>query len=618
MAAKWPVPKELLLKAKQAGFSDQRIAELVGSTEEKVRALREEYRMRPCVKRIDTLAAEYPAKTNYLYMTYNGTEDDVAPSERGALILGGGAYRIGSSVEFDWCCVNAASSARSLGWYTIMVNCNPETVSTDFDCCDRLYFEELSWERVMDIWQMENPEGVMVSMGGQIPNNIAGRLDEAGVRIFGTSATDIDRAEDRNKFSSVMDSIGVEQPLWAELTSLESAHDFAERAGYPLIVRPSYVLSGAAMNVAWDLASLDEYLKEAAAASPDGISEHPVVLSKFMENSREIEVDAAAKDGEILYSCISEHIENAGVHSGDATVVFPAQRLYMETYRKVRQISAQIAKELRITGPFNVQFLGTRGGVMVIECNLRASRSFPFCSKVSRVNLIDLAVRAMLGSPAQQLETISCNSNLELPWVGVKAAQFSFARLHGADPVSGVEMASTGEAGCIGSNVNDAFLKAMQSVGYRLPQPGETGNILLSTGPIQDKLNFLDSARKLASMGYKLYASHGTAKFLSGRGVSVTELFWPLETTKGKLKEPNIATFLASRKISLVINIPKDNREAELRNDYQIRRAAIDFDVPLITNVKVAKEFIDALDICRDDDGNPGKGLEIKSWAEYR
>ncbi|MDR2344387.1 MAG: carbamoyl-phosphate synthase large subunit [Spirochaetaceae bacterium] len=586
---------ELLARAKRAGFSDARIGELTGKSEADVRLLREKRGLRPAVKQIDTLAAEYPAKTNYLYMTYSGDTDDTQPSGRGVMVLGSGAYRIGSSVEFDWCCVNAAETARRAGRYSIMVNCNPETVSTDYDICDRLYFEELSLERIMDIYERESPEGIILSMGGQTPNNLAMKLFEAGALIYGTTPASIDMAEDRNKFSALLDELGIEQPEWRELTDLGSALVFAEEAGYPVLIRPSYVLSGAAMNVAWDNASLEKFLSLAADVS----AEHPVVISKFVENSKEIEIDAVAKHGEILFSAITEHIENAGVHSGDATVALPAQRLYIETIRKARKISGAIARALDITGPFNIQFLAQRNRVRVIECNLRASRSFPFCSKVSRINMIELAVKAMLDIPVEK--TIS--SALDLEWVGVKAAQFSFSRLHGADPVSGVEMASTGEVGCIGGSLNDAFLKALLSVGYRIPAK----RILLSTGTLEEKLSFLDSARRLVEMGYELLASHGTAKFLQAKDIPVTPLYWPLEA-----KEPNIASFIKNREVDLIINIPKDNREKELKNNYFIRRMAVDFDVPLITNIKVAREFIDALSWYRKH------GLEIKAWEEYR
>jgi carbamoyl-phosphate synthase large subunit len=600
------VDRDLLARAKRMGFSDARIGEFLGVPEGAVRALRESYRLRPAVKQIDTLAAEYPAKTNYLYMTYggagagSGAADDTAPAGRGVMVLGSGAYRIGSSVEFDWCCVNAAETARKLGRYSIMVNCNPETVSTDYDMCDRLYFEELSLERILDIYEREQPEGIILSMGGQIPNNLATKLYAAGALIYGTTPQSIDMAEDRNKFSALLDSLKIEQPEWKELTDLPSAKAFAAEAGYPVLIRPSYVLSGAAMNVAWDDESLEKFLSLAADVS----AEHPVVISKFVENSKEIEIDAVAKRGEILFHAITEHVENAGIHSGDATVVLPAQRLYIETIRKIRKISSRIAQALDITGPFNIQFLAQRNRVRVIECNLRASRSFPFCSKVSRVNMIEMAVQAMLDEPIRK----SPVSALDLEWVGVKAAQFSFSRLHGADPVSGVEMASTGEVGCIGTDLSDAFLKALLSVGYRIPKK----RILLSTGPIEDKLDFLDSARKLAAMNYELYASRGTAKFLNNNGVPSRPLNWPLES-----REPNIAGFIKRREIDMIINIPKNNRETELKNDYIIRRMAVDFDIPLFTNIKVARQFIDALAEYREK-GQAGNAPEIKAWEEYR
>ncbi|MDR1466177.1 MAG: carbamoyl-phosphate synthase (glutamine-hydrolyzing) large subunit [Treponema sp.] len=586
---------DALTKAKRLGFSDCRIGQLVGVSEEGIRALREKYRIKPSIKQIDTLAAEYPAKTNYLYMTYSGREDDVAPANRGVMALGSGAYRIGSSVEFDWCCVNAVNTVRALGRYSIMVNCNPETVSTDYDVCDRLYFEELTLERVLDIYEFERPDGVVLSMGGQIPNNLATKLYDAGVLIYGTSPQSIDMAEDRHKFSALLDSLGIEQPEWRELTDFASAKAFADEVSYPVLIRPSYVLSGAAMNVAWDDVSLEKFLGMAADVS----AEHPVVISKFVENSKEIEIDAVARRGVILFHAITEHIENAGVHSGDATVVLPAQRLYIETIRKIRKISEAIARALNITGPFNVQFLAQRNHVRVIECNLRASRSFPFCSKVSGVNMIEMAVRALLDEPVQKAPA----SALDLEWVGVKAAQFSFSRLRGADPVSGVEMASTGEVGCIGEDLHDAFLKALLSVGYHIPKK----RILLSTGTMEEKIDFLDSAKKLLEMGYELFASHGTARFLNNNGVPTIDLNWPLEK-----KEPNIADMIRSREIDMIINVPKNNGARELKNNYLIRRLAVDFEIPLFTNVKVAREFIDALEYKR------ARGLEIKAWEEYR
>ena len=600
--------RNLLARAKRLGFSDAQISGFTGQSEADIRSLRERYRIRPAVKQIDTMAAEYPAKNNYLYMTYGAAEspspaiDDVSPSGRGVMVLGSGAYRIGSSVEFDWCCVNAAESARKLGRHTIMVNCNPETVSTDYDMCDRLYFEELTLERILDIYERERPDGMILSMGGQIPNNLATKLYDAGAVIYGTNPASIDMAEDRNKFSALLDKLGIEQPEWKELSDLSAVKTFAAEVGYPVLIRPSYVLSGAAMNVAWDDSSLEKFLSLASDVS----REHPVVISKFVENSKEIEIDAVARRGEILFHAITEHIENAGIHSGDATVVLPAQRLYIETIRKIRRISEQIARALDITGPFNIQFLAQRNRVRVIECNLRSSRSFPFCSKVSRVNMIDMAVRAMLDENVEKAPA----SALDLGWVGVKAAQFSFSRLQGADPVSGVEMASTGEVGCIGTDLSDAFLKALISVGYRLPRAhagGGAPKILLSTGPIEDKLNFLDSARLLVSMGCELYASRGTGKFLAANGVPARALNWPLES-----REPNIAGYIKRREVDMIINIPKNNRETELRNNYLIRRLAVDYDIPLFTNIKVAKEFIDAMAWEKE------RGVEIKSWEEYK
>ncbi|MEN6491679.1 MAG: carbamoyl-phosphate synthase (glutamine-hydrolyzing) large subunit, partial [Rectinema sp.] len=497
----------LLYKAKRLGFSDAGIAHVLGRSEPEIRSWRESVGLRPAIKQIDTLAAEYPAQTNYLYATYGyamehgahgSPASDVRPSHGSILVIGSGPYRIGSSVEFDWCAVSAVETCRKLGRSTIMVNCNPETVSTDYDVCDRLYFEELSFERILDIYDFEEPAGILLSMGGQIANNLALKLFDAGVLVLGTSPVNIDRAEDRHKFSSLLDELGIDQPAWEELTTPQEAYAFASKVGYPVLVRPSYVLSGAAMNVAWDSQSLGSFLGLAADIS----SEYPVVISKFIENAKEIEIDAVAKHGKLLYHAMTEHIENAGVHSGDATVVFPPQRLYIETVRKILRITEKIAAALDITGPFNIQFVAQQNHVMVIECNLRASRSFPFCSKVSRVNMIDLATRAILGETVQ----ISSNAIYDQPWVGVKAAQFSFSRLHGADPVLGVEMASTGEVGCIGSELNDAFMKAMVSVGYA----PRIKKLLLSTGPLEDKLEFVDSARALVEMGCTLYASRGT------------------------------------------------------------------------------------------------------------
>jgi len=599
------ISASLLARAKQMGFSDSRIGSFIGLSEMEVRALREEHRIKPAVKQIDTLAAEYPAKSNYLYMTYGtaasvGTVihvDDVSPSGRGVMVLGSGAYRIGSSVEFDWCRVNAVQAARKLARYSIMVNCNPETVSTGCDMCDRLYFEEISLERVLDIYERERPDGIIISMGGQTPNNLAAKLFGAGVHIYGTTPQSIDVAEDRNKFSALLDRLGIEQPQWKELASLASAKEFAAKIGYPVLIRPSYVLPVAAMNVAWDYRSLRKSLELAAGISP----EHPVVISKFFENSKEIEIDAVARNGGILFHAICEHIENTGIHSGGATVVLPAQRLYVETMRKIRQIGEKIAGALDITGPFNIQFLAQRGHVRVIECSLRASRNFPFCSKVSRVNMIEMAVKAMLGEPVEKIGV----SPPDLEWVGVKSSQFGFSRFYGADPVSGAETASTGETICIGTNFSDALLKALLSAGYKIPSG--RARILLSTGPMEDKFDFLDSARKLVKMGHELFASWGTAKFLAENNVPITALSWPLEK-----KEPNIANLISRREVDMIINIPKSNADKELKNNYIIRRLAVDFDIPLFTNIKAAKEFIDAFETMRN-----GAGLEIKAWEEY-
>lgn len=585
----------LLREAKRLGFSDARVGELVGAEERAVRAARERAGIRPAVKRIDTLAAEYPAATNYLYLTYSGDADDVEASGSGVMVLGSGSYRIGSSVEFDWCCVGALKAAREAGRRAVMVNCNPETVSTDYDACDRLYFEELSLERVLDIYERERPDGLILAMGGQVPNNLASGLFDAGAVILGSPPDSIDRAEDRHRFSALLDELGIDQPAWRELSDPASARAFAEEVGYPVLVRPSYVLSGAAMNVAWDGASLERCLGLASELSP----ERPVVVTRFVEGAKELEIDAVARRGEILFHAISEHVEDAGVHSGDATVVLPAQRLYAETLRRVRSVASRIAGALDITGPFNIQFLAKNNRVSVIECNLRASRSFPFCSKVTRVDMIRLATRAMLGLSAEAPRT----SAADLDWVGVKAAQFSFSRIHGADPVLGVEMASTGEVGCIGSDLEDAFLKAMLSVGYRVPTKG----VLVSAGPLVDKVDFLDGARTLSRLGLRLYASRGTADFLAAAGVEAEALSWPLEEG-----EPNIATLLRERRVDLVVNVPKNNGETELRNDYLIRRMAVDLDIPLITNVKVARLFAEALALERE------RGLEIKAWEEYR
>jgi carbamoyl-phosphate synthase large subunit len=587
---------DCLEEAKRAGFSDARIAELRGATAAAVWLERQAAGIHPCVKQIDTLAAEYPAQTNYLYLTYNGTENDVEGGklENAVMVLGSGAYRIGSSVEFDWCAVNAVQALRRMGYKTIMVNHNPETVSTDYNECDRLYFEEISLETVLEIYRRERPIGVVVSVGGQVPNNLALQLAEAGVRILGTPAASIDRAEDRHKFSRLLDELGIAQPAWRELSSMPDALAFANSVGYPVLVRPSYVLSGAAMGVASNDAELARFLTRATDVSPL----HPVVISKFLENAHELEMDAVAWHGELVASAVSEHVENAGVHSGDATLVLPPQRTYLETVRRIRRISAQIASALRIHGPFNIQFLAKGNDVSVIECNLRASRSFPFVSKVLRVNFIDIATSVMLDRPIAR----STASATDLEYVGVKAPQFSFTRLEGADPVLGVEMASTGEVGCIGDDFEEAFLKALLSVGFRLP----VRSVLLSTGPIEQKAAFLESARTLRDMGVKLFATKGTAAFLKASGVEATALHWPDE-----LASPNTLQVLSERSVDLVINIPKHSGEEELANDYLIRRKAADFGIPIITNIQLAQRLVEALS------KKSLAELQIKSWQEY-
>jgi carbamoyl-phosphate synthase large subunit len=587
--------RDVLEEAKRAGFSDSRIAELRGVTAAEVWLEREARGVRPCVKQIDTLAGEYPAKTNYLYLTYNGTEDDVEGAmENAVLVLGSGAYRIGASVEFDWCAVNAAQALRRLGYKTIMVNHNPETVSTDYSECDRLYFDEISLESVLEICRRERPLGVLVSVGGQTPNNLAVQLAEAGVPILGTPVSSIDTAEDRHKFSRLLDELAIAQPPWRELSSREDATAFARAVGYPVLVRPSYVLSGAAMGVASSDAELARFLARAARVSP----RHPVVISKFLENARELEMDAVAWHGELVVSAVSEHVENAGVHSGDATLVLPPQRTYLETVRRIRRISARIAQALRIHGPFNIQFLARGNEVSVIECNLRASRSFPFVSKVLRTNFIDVAVGVMMERP-RELAPVSA---MDLDYVGVKAPQFSFTRLEGADPVLGVEMASTGEVGCLGDDFEEAFLKALLSVGFRLP----VKSVLLSSGPIEQKAAFLESARTLRELGVRLYATEGTAAFLNGQGVEATRMHWPSEDAS-----PNTLELLNERRVDLVINIPKSSAEEELANDYRIRRRAADLGIPLITDIQLAQRFVEAIARKRLPE------LQIKSWQDY-
>ena len=588
-------PSDLLEEAKQHGFSDEQIGRALGTSEHDVRELRKAYGLTPKVKQIDTLAAEYPAQTNYLYLTYNGTEDDLGFLERNSvMVLGGGAYRIGSSVEFDWCCVNSVMALKELNYQTIMVNYNPETVSTDYDVCDKLYFDELSFESVLDICEKEKPIGVIVSMGGQIPNNLALKLDKAGVKLLGTSARSIDNAEDRHKFSKLLDTLGIDQPEWNELTAIEDAVRFAKDVGYPVLVRPSYVLSGAAMSVASTNEELEKFLNKASDISSD----YPVVISKFIENAKEIEIDAVAQEGELLVYAISEHVENAGVHSGDATMVLPPQRTYLETTRRIKKIARQLAQALKINGPFNMQFVAKDNAVRVIELNLRASRSFPFVSKIFKVNFIDIATRVIMGHHVPKID----RSVFDLEYVGVKAPQFSFTRLIGADPTLGVEMASTGEVGCLGDDFDEAFLKALLSVGYKLP----IKNILLSTGPIESKAEFLNSTRLLEEMGMNFYATGGTARFMQANGIKVTKVNWPLSD-----KKPNVNDYLENGKIDLVINIPKNYQEEELTNDYIIRRKAVDFAIPLFTNLQLARRFVEAIS------RKSIKDLQIKSWKEH-
>ncbi len=600
------LPDATLLRAKQLGFSDFQIARLIlqpdpqGIEEgmQKVRQHRKERGILPVVKQIDTVAGEFPAKINYLYMTYNGSSHDVEfeKDHRSVIVLGSGAYRIGSSVEFDWCSVNAIDTVNRNGFRSVMINYNPETVSTDYDVCDRLFFDELTLERVLDITDLEEPKGVVVSVGGQIPNNLAMRLHRANVPVLGTSPIDIDRAENRQKFSSLLDDLGIDQPRWSELTTVEEIYTFVEEVGFPVLVRPSYVLSGAAMNVVSNKDELEHFLELAANVS----KQYPVVVSEFIEEAKEIEVDAVARDGELTAYAISEHIEFAGVHSGDATIVFPPQKLYIETIRRSKRISRKIAKALNISGPFNMQLLAKDNDLKVIECNLRASRSFPFVSKVLKVNLIDIATRVMLGLPVEKP-----GKNLfELDYVGIKAPQFSFSRLLKADPVLGVDMSSTGEVGCIGDNYYDAVLQSMLAVGYRIPQK----NILFSSGPLRSKLEMLNSARMLSERNYNLFATAGTHKFFAENGIKTTMLHWPDEPDK----HPNTLDYIREKKIDLVVNIPKNLSKAELRNGYYIRRNSIDFNIPLITNARLASAFIYAFCKMKIED------ISIKSWDEYK
>ena len=596
------LPDTLLYKAKRQGFSDFQVARAIGmegEMEDAIVTMRQHRKQRgilPVVKQIDTLAAEYPAQTNYLYLTYSGTENDVhyLGDRKSIVVLGSGAYRIGSSVEFDWCGVQALNTIRKEGYRSVMINYNPETVSTDYDMCDRLYFDELTFERVMDILDLENPHGVIVSTGGQIPNNLAMRLDAQQVPILGTSAKSIDNAEDRDKFSAMLDRIGVDQPEWSALTSMEDINAFVQKVGFPVLVRPSYVLSGAAMNVCSNQEELERFLQLAANVS----QKHPVVVSQFIEHAKEVEMDAVAKDGEIIAYAISEHIEFAGVHSGDATIQFPPQKLYVETVRRIKRISREIARELKISGPFNIQFLARDNDIKVIECNLRASRSFPFVSKVLKINLIELATKIMLGIPVEKPD----KNLFDLDYVGIKASQFSFNRLQKADPVLGVDMASTGEVGCLGDDTNCAILKAMLSVGQRIPER----NILLSTGGPKQKVEMLQAARQLQRKGYKLFATGGTSKFLTENGVENTLVYWPSEEG-----QPQALDMLHRKEIDMVVNIPKNLSAGELTNGYKIRRAAIDLNIPLITNARLASAFINAFCTMSVDD------LAIKSWAEY-
>ena len=596
---------DLLRKAKVQGFTDFQIARAVGMEQEMdiekailaVRARRKQAGILPVVKQIDTLAAEYPAQTNYLYLTYSGVAHDIhfENDKRSVVVLGSGAYRIGSSVEFDWCGVQALNTIRKEGYRSVMINDNPETVSTDYDMCDRLYFDELTFERVMDILDLECPYGVIVSTGGQIPNNLAMRLDAENINLLGTQAKYIDNAEDREKFSEMLNRIGVDQPEWSALTSMDDIQEFIKRVGFPVLVRPSYVLSGAAMNVCSNQEELERFLKLAANVS----KKHPVVVSRFMQHAKEVEMDAVAKDGEIIAYAISEHIEFAGVHSGDATIQFPPQKLYVETARRIKKISKQIAKELHISGPFNIQYLARENDIKVIECNLRASRSFPFVSKVLKINLIELATRIMLGLPVEK----PAKSLFDLDYVGVKASQFSFNRLQKADPVLGVDMASTGEVGCLGEDSRSALLKAMLSVGQRIPAK----NILLSTGDGKQKAEMLAASAMLRDHGYKLFATPGTSRYLTENGVENTLVHWPSEEGQ----QPQALDMLHNKEIDMVVNVPKNLSTGELTNGYKIRRAAIDLNVPLITNARLASAFIYSFCTQKLDD------LEIKCWQEY-
>ena len=600
------LPEEVLREAKRLGFSDFQIARFVLKEEKNmesgnlaVRARRKELGVLPAVKRINTVASEHPELTNYLYMTYDAKGYDVNyyKTDKSVVVLGSGAYRIGSSVEFDWCSVNAVQTARKLGYKSIMINYNPETVLTDYDMCDRLYFDELSLERVLDVIDLEQPGGVIVSVGGQIPNNLAMKLHRQSVPILGTSPLSIDRAENRHKFSAMLDQLGIDQPAWKELTSIEEMEDFVNKVGYPVLVRPSYVLSGAAMNVCYNEEELREFLKMAADVS----KEFPVVVSQFMIETKEIEFDAVAQNGEVVEYAISEHVEFAGVHSGDATLVFPAQKIYFETARRIKKISRRIAKELNISGPFNIQFLAKNNEVKVIECNLRASRSFPFVSKILKRNFIETATRIMLGAPYSRPD----KSAFDIDWIGVKASQFSFSRLHKADPVLGVDMSSTGEVGCIGDDFEEALLNAMIAVGYSVPKK----NVMVSSGASKSKVDLLESTAILASKGYNIFATAGTAKFLNDNGINATPVMWPDEEPNA---ENNVMQMIAEHRFDLIINIPKNHTKRELTNGYRIRRAAIDHNIPLITNARLASAFIRAF--CKIDVNE----MPVKSWDEYK
>ncbi len=597
------LPEDVLREAKRLGFSDFQIARFVedpqGTLEEdliRVRNHRKALQVTPLVRRINTVASENPDKTNYLYFTYGSDKPFISrkSEKESVIVLGSGAYRIGSSVEFDWCSVNAVQTARELGYESVMINYNPETVSTDYDMCDRLYFDELSFERVLDVIDIENPKGVIVSVGGQIPNNLAMKLYRQNVSILGTSPLSIDRAENRHKFSAMLDELGIDQPRWKEMTSFEEIDAFIDEVGFPVLIRPSYVLSGAAMNVCYDKEQMHAFLKMAANVS----KEYPVVVSSFLQNAKEIEFDAVAREGEVMEYAISEHVEFAGVHSGDATLVFPAQKIYFETMRRVKKISKRIAKELNISGPFNIQYLAKNNEIKVIECNLRASRSFPFVSKVLKHNFIDTATRIMLDAPFSKPDS----SVFDLDYIGVKASQFSFSRLQNTDPVLGVDMSSTGEVGCIGEDFSDAILKSMLSVGYKIPEKG----ILISSGEMKSKVDLLEACKLLGEKGYDLYASHGTQKFLEENGIKATDVNWPDEDG-----ENNIRQMIVDKRFDLIINIPKNVTKRELTNGYIIRRGAVDFNIPLITNARLASAFITAF--CNLDK----EDLEIRSWNEY-